>query len=446
VIVDRILTLDYAELTEKQWAKLTKGLTYQAANGDIVMSYQAVRDEVRIPRGAWFLMPDTIEYRDNRVKPKMPELEFALTLDDTEKDERFAGQIAAVEAMFREEQGIVVRPPGTGKTQIATAFATKCKTRTLVLVHTEDILQQWVSSVERAVPSLKGKVGVIRGQTEKVGHITIATVQTLHRSYVKRGPKWWAQWGCVIADEGHHVAATTWENVLNTLPAYYRFAFTASPTRADGMHPSMRFIIGPVIHRQQFSSPIDLKVKTVTTDFNFMYRGPFDYGRLLNKIETDEERNLQIAEVVDAEIARGNTVLVLSRRIDHLGNIADAMQSECEILTGERSRSDRIQILDEFRSGTVNCILATQLADEALDVQRLNRVCLVFPGKHEGRIIQQIGRALRQHPDKQDAVIYDFVDRRVGVLRKQALKRKQTYAKLKIKVESTKKLKLGRAG
>jgi superfamily II DNA or RNA helicase len=177
-----------------------------------------------------------------------------------------------------------------------------------------------------------------------------------------------------------------------------------------------------------------------------MYRGPFDYGRLLNKIETDEERNLQIAEVVDAEIARGNTVLVLSRRIDHLGNIADAMQSECEILTGERSRSDRIQILDEFRSGTVNCILATQLADEALDVQRLNRVCLVFPGKHEGRIIQQIGRALRQHPDKQDAVIYDFVDRRVGVLRKQALKRKQTYAKLKIKVESTKKLKLGRAG
>jgi superfamily II DNA or RNA helicase len=87
------------------------------------------------------------------------------SLDATEKDERFKGQLKTVETMLREEQGLIIRPPGTGKTQIALGFAAQCQTRVLVLVHTEDILNQWVEYIENAIPSLKGNVGVIRGKT-----------------------------------------------------------------------------------------------------------------------------------------------------------------------------------------------------------------------------------------------------------------------------------------
>jgi superfamily II DNA or RNA helicase len=223
--------------------------------------------------------------------------------------------------------------------------------------------------------------------------------------------------------------------VLNACPARYRFGFTASPTRADGMHPTMRFIIGPVIARQKFSSPIKLTVVPVKTKFRARYRGHFDWGRLLNLLVRDEARNKQIAKVVDKEVAKGNSVLVLSRRIEHLEHISDALSCDNEILAAAtRTKADRKEILARFKSGELQCVLATQLADEALDVPRLNRVCLVHPGKHEGRIIQQVGRALRQFSTKDDAVIYDFCDLFVGVLRRQWNSRKQTYKKEGISV------------
>jgi superfamily II DNA or RNA helicase len=435
VIVDRWLKIDIDELTPRQWRDLEKALTYQNDAGDIVISYRKLigRHCYIVPRGAWYLLPDSIRYDDRRSLPELPELEFQGQLDDVERDPRFAGQENAVQTMLEQEQGLIIRPPGTGKTEIACAFAARAETRTLVLVHTEDILQQWCDRI-RSVLGIEP--GVIR-----IEQVTVAMVQTLSRSYLDAGKKWWAQWGCLIADEGHHVAAQTWEAVINACPSHYRFAFTASATRADGMHPSMKFIIGPVIHRQKFSSPVKLEVRPVKTEFNVPFRGSWDWGNLLDALISDNDRNDLIAEKVDDEIAEGNTVLVLSRRIEHLERIAEAMLSDYEILTAERSKAKRKEILDRFRAGEISCVLSTQLADEALDVQRLNRVCLVHPGKHEGRIIQQIGRALRTHPEKKDAAILDFCDVRVGVLRRQWNQRKRTYKKLKISIKKIGKVK-----
>lgn len=440
--VDHWLTIGIPELSPQQWRKLEANLTYMNERSDVVISYRRLIQKgiYVIPRGAWFLLPDSITYKDYRTLPRLPKLEFTGNLDDVERDPRFEGQSDAVRSMFEQEQGLIIRPPGTGKTEIACAFAAAAGTRTLVLVHTEDILQQWVKRVESVIPELKGQVGVIRGKECRIGQITIATVQTLYRSYLDKGPEWWSKWGCLIADEGHHVAAPTWESVINSCPAFYRFGFTASDKRADGMSPSMRFIIGPVIHRQKFTSPVKLQVRKVKTNFRAAYRGPFDWSNLLNNLVADDERNELIAQTVDREIRAGNTVLVLSRRIEHLERIAEAMSEDCEILTAKRGRKKRAEILEAFRSGDVRCVLATQLADEALDVQRLNRVCLVHPGKHEGRIIQQIGRALRTHESKKDAVIYDFVDNRVRILDRQWNQRRRTYSKNKISIKPTGRL------
>lgn len=441
MIVDRWLKVEFSELTAREMKQLEKKLTYVKPNGDIVISYRKLRTKgcYLIPRGAWNLMPDHIVYHDKRSLPEMQPLEFTLTLDATEIDPRFAGQAETVEAMLREQQGLILRPPGSGKTQIACAFAAMCQTRVLILVHTHDILKQWVDYIENAIPEMKGKVGVIRGKTCRIRQITVATVQTLNSSYLGKGRKWWEQWGALIADEGHHVAAPSWEAVINSCPAYYRFAFTASATRADGMHPSMRFIVGPVIAKQKFTSSVPLEVVPRRTKFAEMYRGRHDWTRLVNKLVNDRPRNRMIAKDVDREIQEGNSVLVLSRRIEHLDNIAAEMREDCEILAAARvSKKERDRILAAFRSGEIRCVLATQLADEALDVPRLNRVCLTHPGKHEGRIIQQIGRALRKFPDKEDAKIYDYVDWKVRVLRRQWDWRKRTYKKEGISIRRRK--------
>ena len=429
------LSIRFDELSEGEWKALRGKLTFQIGDGEIIQCFRrrVTLGIYSLPRGAWSLVPDKLRYQDNRSLPKSRKLEFTLKLDDVEKDPRFEGQLDAVKAMFEHQQGLIIRPPGTGKTQIALAFSSLCETKVLVLVHTKDILDQWVTAAEKALPG--AKIGVIQGTRCEIGDVTIAMVQTLDRRYMSKPSSWWKQWGCVIADEGHHVSAPTWEAIMNKCYAYYRFGFTASLTRADGMHPTMKFIIGPVIHKMKFKSTVKLEVEPLYTGFRFLYGGPHDWMKLLDALINDEERNRTIAEVINAEIAEGNSVLVLSRRIEHLGNIAQYVEGPNEILTGSRKRSDRARILDEFRSGDIRCLLATQLADEALDVPRLNRVVLTFPGKHEGRIIQQIGRALRTHPDKKDAVIYDCVDD-VGVLRHQWEQRARTYNVNKIPVNS----------
>jgi len=433
MIVTSQLTVGFDELSPKEWEKLRHSLTFEL-NGDLVISYRRLVTKhcYKLPRGAWSMLPNHIVYHDKRSSPEMPKLLFTVLLDDTDKDIRFEGQVAAVKSMYENEQGLLIRPPGTGKTAIGLAFAATCGTRTLVLVHTEDILQQWVSAAEAAIPG--ADIGVVRGKEARIGHITIATVQTLYRKFQGKPKEWWRQFGCIIADEAHHVSAPTWETIMNICPAKYRFGFTASETRADGMHPTMRFIIGPVIHKQKFTSSVKLQVEPVKTGFKRLYRGRHDWMPLLEDLTKDDARNRKVAEIVNREAGAGNSILVLSRRIDHLGGIAGHLTEPHEILTGKRSRADRIRILDEFRRGEIRCLLATQLADEALDVPRLNRVVLTFPGKHEGRIIQQIGRALRQHPEKQDAVIYDLVDN-VGVLRHQWTQRRRTYKQNKISIK-----------
>jgi superfamily II DNA or RNA helicase len=431
--VSRKISIGYDELSEREWQKLFRALTFVNGDGEVVECWRQIytRERVDIPRGAWNLV-EHLDYVDKRVRPYAPELKFTVQLDDVSKDERFGDQSKAVASMFEKEQGQIIRPPGTGKSQIVLAFAAQCKTTCLVIVHTEDILQQWIRYAEDALPGTK--VGVIRGQTCDVQQLTIGTIQTLRRF---AGHGFWEQFGAVIADEAHHGAAPSWEAVLNLCPAYYRFGMTASETRADGMHPALNFTLGPIIHKQKFSSPVKLKVQPVKSSFYFGFRGPFDWMPMLNRLIKDDKRNQQIADIANEEIQAGNSVLVLSRRIEHLERISLKMnKGEFEILTGKRPKEDRKSILEDFRDGTLKCVLATQLADEALDVPRLNRVVLTHPGKHEGRLIQQIGRAIRQHPDKTDAVIYDVFDGRVGVLRRQWAQRKQAYKKAGIKVKS----------
>jgi superfamily II DNA or RNA helicase len=434
LIVNNVIRIEQAELTSRQWKKLYRSLTFVNPNGEVVTCYRQLltRGYTKIPRGAWNLLPDSVRYVDKRSCPKGKSFEFHLRLDDLEKDERFKGQGEAVAAMFENEQGLIIRPPGTGKTQIALAFAAAVGTPTLVLVHTEDILQQWVSYALEAIPG--ARVGVIRGKQIEIGDVTIATVQTIKKFIGDKA--FWKQFGCVILDEAHHASAATFEAVLNQCPAKYRFGFTASPTRADGMHPTMKFIIGPIIHSQPFTSPVDLKVIRVKTKFYYGYRGRFDWMPMLNKLVRSKKRNQLIASKADKEIARGNSVLILSRRIEHLEHLAKRIKSPTEILTAAtRTKKERASVLAGFKTGEIRVVLATQLADEALDVPRLNRIMLVFPGKHEGRIIQQIGRALRKHPDKKNAVIYDFVDWRVKILRRQGSQRLRTYRQNKIKIQ-----------
>lgn len=445
MVVNHLLNIGTDELSQREWRKLFSKLRYTDGDGVVYEPWQVYphKHVARIPRGAWNLLPNHIEYVDRRACPEGRALDFIGTLDQTTKDGRtFEGQKEAVRKMLEQEQGLVIRPPGTGKTEIVVAFLCLVETPSLVLVHTEDILQQWIERIQRLAPD--ADVGVIRGKEFHHGDITVTTVQTFRRELAIRGNKLRNLYGAVVLDEAHHAAAKTFEEILNQMPAKYRIGVTASQTRADKKHPYMKTVMGPVIYKMKFKSKLPIKCVPVKRHrFYYGFRGPWDWGGLVDSLVSDPRRNADIARIADREISRGHSTLILSRRIDHLLNISELMalneHLDYEILAARlMTKLERKDAIARFRSGELKCLLATQLADEALDVPILSRIILTFPGKHGGRLVQQIGRAIREYPGKQKVLVFDVVDDRVPVLRRQWMERKRAYRQMGIPIKKRK--------
>jgi superfamily II DNA or RNA helicase len=434
--VDSLIRLKPGELTKRQERHIKASLTFHPQEGVTVSSYRPkASGGLWLPRGAWQYLPASVTLRDKRSFPKFPKLDTKIVLDFKSDEKEFVGQHDCVQAMFNpvnNQQGVIHRQPGTGKTQIMLYFVAKVGTRSLVIVHTEDILNQWYEYAQEAIPGID--IGIIRQKQEDIGHLTIATLQTLHaRQYPI---EFWRLFGCTFLDECHHAPAKTFDETLHNVTSRYKFGASASHTRADKMEKLVDFTFGATIHDLPFASPVPVTVEKVKSEFHKPIKGGMSgpiwlkrkkWQGLLKALTTDPKRNRLIAKRVNARLAEGRSVLVLSRRIEHLQLLSELIPGSVILAAQLLTKQERREILDDFRAGKIKCVLGTQLADEALDVPILSCIALTFPGKHTDLILQQVGRALREHSEKESAVIIDICDPLVKSLWKQWSGRRHSY-------------------
>lgn len=435
-IVDNYIRLQAGELNSFQERHLKRSLTFSPEEGTVVTSYRPkASGGLWLPRGAWQYLPRSVKLRDKRSFPKLPKLDTNIVLDYKDDEKEFKGQRDCIDAMFDPEnnqQGVIHRQPGTGKTNIALYFISQVGTRTLVIVHTEDILNQWIEYAEARIPGID--IGVIRQKREEIGQLTIATLQTLHRRNFP--PEFWRLFGATFLDECHHAPAKTFDITLHNVTSRYKFGMSASHTRADRMEKVIDYAFGATIHDLPFASPVPVTVEKVKTEFSKPIKGGMSgpmwlkrkkWQSMITALVRDPKRNKLIAERVNARLAEGRSVLVLSRRIQHLELLHELIPDSIVLAAQLRSKQERKEILDKFRAGEIKCVLGTQLADEALDIPVLSCVALTFPGKHTDLILQQVGRALREHAGKESAVIIDIVDPLVKSLWGQWAGRRRSY-------------------
>jgi len=132
------------------------------------------------------------------------------------------------------------------------------------------------------------------------------------------------------------------------------------------------------------------------------------------------------------DIMAGHTILVLSNRVTHCRQLAEAISDRgisAEALTGSVGKAKRKRVLQSFREGSVKVLCATSLADEGLDIERLSRLILATPARAEGRTIQRLGRLMRPHPGKGTPVLFDLVDEH-PMARRQHTARRRAYRKV----------------
>ncbi len=360
---------------------------------------------------------------------------------------RFTGKLTtrqtqAVRALLRHDLGVLCAPPGIGKTVMAAKLIAARGRSTLVLVHRKPLLEQWLERLCEFLDVDVADVGTIAsGRSGSNGRLDTAMVQTLARNDAL--DELLACYGHIVVDECHHVPAVMTERILQTAPARYVTGLTATPQRRDGHHPIISMQCGPVRHRIEANAtrapePIALRIVRRETSFDPAAL-PTDAGiqEIYGVLAGDEQRTALIASDTLALIDRGRSPIVLTERREHLERLAAHLTERVPTLItlhGDTRAAERRSALARLRDTNGDrgrVILATgRYIGEGFDDPCLDALLLAMPVAWKGTIVQYAGRLHRAHPGKRDALVYDYVDAELPVLRRMFAKRLKAYGSL----------------
>ena len=332
-------------------------------------------------------------------------------------------QNKAVQAMLAHEMGVLVAPPGSGKTVMGAAIVAARGVSTLVLVHRRPLLDQWMNQLSLFLgidPAQIGRLG--GGKNRLTGTLDVAMIQSLAREGQVMEAV--GDYGQVVVDECHHVPAVSFERVLASARAKFIVGLTATPRRRDGHHPIGAFQLGPVRHAisakaQAAARPFEHKLIVRETQLIVPEENP-SIHTLYRAVAGDRARGEMIARDVELALEEGRWPIVLTERKDHLELLRDLICGICPevvVLRGGPGSGGRARAAAISLSGARSrVIVATgRYAGEGFDDPTLDTLFLAMPISWKGTVIQYAGRIQRLHPGKREVRIYDYVDRNVPV-------------------------------
>jgi superfamily II DNA or RNA helicase len=310
-----------------------------------------------------------------------------------------------------KEEGVLIGPTGSGKTEVGLSLIQRLGQRTLVLVHTKDLAQQWVQRVRDTLETEPGIIG--DGQFSEGNIVTVALVQALARG----GPV--GTYGMVLVDECHRVPAAQTLEVLDTLPARYRFGLTATAKRRDGLESLLHLALGPTLAEVPQEAVLDSGAVLPVEVYGLAYPWPKrtlvdSWNGYLSAIGRDQHRNEMVTALVRKAVAAGRNTLVLTQHTNHCDTLADLLGDlQPVVLHGKLPMKVRRQ--NQLAAPAAKVIIGTyNLAGEGLDFPHLSGLVLASPVSAMNgvspRLIQAIGRIRRPGSERGQAMVADIVD------------------------------------
>jgi superfamily II DNA or RNA helicase len=389
-------------------------------------------DRLVMPRGyvgalLRYCKANNIDYKLIDQRNKLPEIEFIL------KGQLYDYQTPALLVLKKKQMGVIVAPPGFGKTIIGLAIIAQKKQPALIIVHRRQLFDQWVQSIQSFLGIPKYKIGrIAKGQIDIEASITVAMIQSLDNADTVT--KIQRSFGILIIDECHHLAADTYRSVLQGLHTYYIYGLTATPVRKNRDEKLVFAQIGEIIH--EVSVPISgnktgLSINVIDTDLKVPFNaGTDDFEMLSDMLIHDTARNSLIADDIRKEINNGRSIIAITERKDHIKILNQFLKHDCETVTlsGDDSEASRKSKLNLIQEGRFQVLITTgQLMGEGVDIESLDCLFIVYPCSFEGKLVQYIGRIER---GENAPMIYDYRDLYILRLEKMFQKRNKYYSKL----------------
>lgn len=411
-----------------------------------------------IPRGfaaALGKKHDDIEWTDERV---VRPIDTSLWINPILRDY----QEKACKTLMSHEQGVYEAPAGSGKTVTGLELIRRLGQRALVIVNNTHIAGQWIERAAQHLGLSRDMIGLIGDGKWHEQDITIALQQTL---WARRDSleAWWEDWGLVMLDECHHAPASSFFDIIQRFPAKFRIGLSATPDKQKGLETLVEAAIGPIVTKTprevlvQAGTIVNPTVEILPSQFSMNFwpthsyrkdEGPEceyhdrgcnkrgmrhqnNYSDVIAKLIDDDARNDLLADRIVRAYGEGRAVLVLSRRLKHLDNMARRVikaigDEDVYRLSGKEKTDEKLAIYDRAEQGQL--VIFSTVGDEALDIPRLDTLVMAFPVKNAGLIEQQLGRVARVHHEKAAPEVIDVGDN-MGVLDNQLKARMRVYRK-----------------
>lgn len=348
---------------------------------------------------------------------------------------------------------VIKAPTASGKTALSIALLSNIRRCAVILVHKKFLFYQWLERIAQFAPH--ARVGVIMGsrRTYQNCDIIVAMMQTV-AAWKHLPEDLISQVGVTVVDETHRASCPVLGQAVTRFRPSFRFGLTATPERKDKTECVYYNHIGP-IQAEIKKLRLTPKIKLLAT--NFLAPRKAQEHEIQEAITHDAARSRLIAAEATRALTKDRNIIILSKRLEHLQNLAAALSVEWRAHTARinhplpawvveaESVAEALDVLNpcpkimycvggtpqaevEEATLTARVILATaQYVEEAFDAPRLDTLFLAMPMVS---VQQAVGRILRTHPTKKDPIVVDVVDPLVPSALRQFRKRQKVYAKI----------------
>jgi superfamily II DNA or RNA helicase len=443
-MLNRLLRLAAFQNPEFYQAQAMRLSTY--AKPRVIACGQEFPHHVAVPRGC---LTETLALLDaHKIRPEVRDERYAGTAIEAE----FRGQLRpfqeeAVAKIIAHDEGILCAPTAFGKTTVAAWLIAKRKVNTLIVVHRQQLLDQWQERLSMFLDLPAKSIGHIGGgKMERTGCVDVAVIQSLYRKDEVKD--FVAEYGHVIVDECHHISAFTFEQVMRQVKAKYVVGLTATPTRKDGHHPIIYMQCGPVRYNMSArtmteTTPFEHRVTPRYTEFRMAPElTEITIQDIYAALVDNAPRNEMIASDMVRAVESGRCPLLLTGRTEHLQYFAAKLTGIAQHVfvlkggMGKKQRRETAAALAAVPENESRVILATgSYIGEGFDDARLDTLFLAMPISWKGTLQQYVGRLHRLHADKRFVQVYDYVDSYVLILARMYERRLKGYAAIGYVIE-----------
>lgn len=357
------------------------------------------------------------------ARPFVPAVQAGTPSIEPNMMQRAALDALALVRESGEKRAIVISATGTGKTILSALDVRSVNPRRLLfVVHREQILDRTIQEYSKVLGGELHDYGKLTGSSKHFGaRYLFATVQTLSQ------PDVLAHFAAdtfdyVIIDEAHRSGSATHRRVIAHFDPVFLLGMTATPERTDGFNVYELF---------DYNVPYEIRLNHALEEDML---APFHYYGITDvtfsdssTVDAQSDLNLlispdRISHLIWAIETYGHAGvlprgLIFCSRKDEARRLSDALNGNSlrgrtlrtAALTGEDSIEHREKTVERLERGELDYILTVDVFNEGVDIPSINQVIMLRQTQSAIVFVQQLGRGLRKHDEKEYLVVIDFI-------------------------------------